>query len=114
MNEHTDELRAQVARNAGLAPVWAERLQGETVEELQADADKLRAVVGEAPAVPRASRRQGQIEHTGQVPGPSMSDRIRAGVFAKIYGRHIGYIGGGPGSLNDRIRAVAGYERREN
>jgi chromosome segregation ATPase len=56
-------LRSRVALQKALPADLAERLQGETEEELIADADKLLALVTPvAPGAPRASSRQGAPE----------------------------------------------------
>jgi predicted RNase H-like nuclease (RuvC/YqgF family) len=70
-------IRARVALAKSLPADLADRLQGETEEELLADADKLLAIVTPQPSgVPRASSRQGAPEPK-RSPGDSMNDKLR-------------------------------------
>lgn len=58
-------LRSRVALAKSLPAELADRLQGETEEEIASDADKLLALVTPPePGVPRASSRQGASEHS--------------------------------------------------
>lgn len=58
-----ENLRLRVAIAKALPAELADRLRGETEEDLQADADKLLALVpAPSPGVPRASSRQGAPE----------------------------------------------------
>ena len=57
-----ESLRARVALAKSLPAELVDRLQGETEEELAADADKLIALVAPTTGPPRASRRQGASE----------------------------------------------------
>ena len=69
-------LRAKVALAKSLPAELVDRLQGETEEELNADADKLLTLV--APRnVPRAASSQGTSEPKNGAGGSSMNDRIR-------------------------------------
>ena len=112
MTENLDELRAQIAEAKGLPPELAERLQGETEDELSADAENLLALVVEAPSVPQASRHQGQPEHQPRTPAPSMNDRLRAAAYAALRPQRSGYINGpDPTSMNDRFRRALGYTK---
>lgn len=47
----TDSQRIEIAKNAGLPEALSSRLQGETKEELEADAKKLAEAMGPGPAV---------------------------------------------------------------
>lgn len=67
-------LRSRIALQKALPADLADRLQGETEEELLADADKLLALVAPS-GVPRASSRQGAPE--GGPRSGSMNDKLR-------------------------------------
>lgn len=67
-------LRFKVGVAKGLPAELIDRLQGETEEDLQADADKLlKLVTPEAPGVPRASRTQGAPENGSPASGSNAS-----------------------------------------
>lgn len=68
-------LRARVALAKALPAELADRLKGETEEELMADADKLLSLVA-TQSVPRASSTQGAREQ--HPTGGSINDRLRA------------------------------------
>jgi predicted DNA binding CopG/RHH family protein len=69
-------LRARVALAKDLPAELVDRLQGETEEELLADADKLLALVVPRTGPPRASSAQGAPEPNGRS-GGSMNDKLR-------------------------------------
>ena len=71
-----EALRTKVALTKALPAELVDRLQGETEEELQADADKLLALVTPASGAPRASSRQGAPEPRS-ASGGSINDRLR-------------------------------------
>lgn len=60
-------VRAQVAADKGLTTEQAARLRGSTREELEADADVLRAMFQPAPLQPRGP----QLQHGGSAPQPA-------------------------------------------
>lgn len=69
-----EALRTRVGLAKGLPAELIDRLQGETEEDLQADADKLiKLVTPEAPGVPRASRTQGAPENGSPASGSNAS-----------------------------------------
>ena len=62
-----ENLRLKVATEKALPPQLAARLQGTTLEELQADADELLALVPQGPRVPTPDPAQGSKQPPGEV-----------------------------------------------
>lgn len=73
-----ESLRARVALAKSLPAELADRLQGETEEELAADADKLIALVTPPTGPPRASQRQGASESSPALNGDPLLRDLKA------------------------------------
>jgi hypothetical protein len=59
-----EQLPAEVAAAKGLPAEWADRLQGESREELEADADRLRRIVGPTRSFGNADAGRGEAPAT--------------------------------------------------
>ena len=73
-----ESLRARVALAKSLPAELVDRLQGETEEELAADADKLIALVAPTTGPPRASQRQGASESSPALNGDPLLRDLKA------------------------------------
>lgn len=74
MSEPTDELRAIAAQSVGLHPELTEYLRGETLAELSADAQRLRAVTigADETAEPSAGSTTERVSAPGLASGPGL------------------------------------------
>ncbi len=79
-----DDARREAAAKAGLAPELAARLQGETAEELAADAAKLAALVRQAEQTTPLAERAAKAEAEGDTATSlALKSQMLAGLHAE-------------------------------
>lgn len=87
-------LRAKVASELGIPPQLAERLQGESEEELRLDAEKLKAVIPAASGTPK--------QMTVGVPGGRPAAETDAQRRARLFGSNTNAFTGGSVRINTK------------